>query len=423
MSKSVDNQAAADFSLAPPEPVIVPGSRRFLALTLALALGSLGLLMGFNFLVDPLQLYRAASYPPHFSDNQRYQNPGLARNYAEPIIVLGTSHTENWLPADVEAAFGKPALKLSVSGSGLFEQGHLADLAIATGRVERVLWGVDHGGTLWLDQPTEGFGRFPYFLYGPLWRSVFPYLASIDTLDRSITALTEPPEHSLAELNAWYASVEFGRIDQAWVHMGQRWDDELYEFFQTRVARWQAIEQVLQDKLYTRITANPDVRFDLVFMPYSIYEYVNDFRVDHERFFQRLLLKQQIAAWADAHDNLWLWDFQTRREWIYDRSRYSDLAHFNLETSRAMLEEIAATREPWPLASSAEHINMVLEKMDELCSINDASAREHWCPARVRCGQYRLSRWLDEGADEQDLLAAAWLECAGEPSGKSSYGT
>ena len=417
MSTQAENQTSTEYAPAPTARVVVPGARRYVALTLALALVALAAVMGFNFVVDPLQVYRQAFYPPHFSVNQRYQNPGLARNYTEPLIIIGTSHTENWLPADAEAAFGKPALKLSVAGSGLFEQGRLTDLAIETGRVERVLWGVDHGATLWLDEPTDEFGRFPHFLYGPLWRSVVPYLVSIDTLSRSIEAITEPPARGLAELNAWYDSVEFGRdrLEHAWEQMGLRWDDELYAFYQARVPRWHTVEQLMEDQMRSRIAASPEVDFDLVFMPYSVYEYVNDFRVDHERFFQRLLLKRQVSDWARSHDNLAVWDFQTRREWVFDASRYSDLAHFNLETSQAMLDDIAEADTPWPVASSRIQVEMVVEKMDALCTLEDEEAREHWCPTRVWCGRARLHHWLAGGADPGQLLDAAWLKCAGEP--------
>ena len=49
----------------------------------------------FNFVVDPLQFYRQASfYPPQYSSNQRYQNPALARTQDFDTVVLGTSHME-----------------------------------------------------------------------------------------------------------------------------------------------------------------------------------------------------------------------------------------------------------------------------------------------------------------------------------------
>ncbi len=396
------------------EPFSQQRAQRYVSILLLLAALLLGLAAAFNFAVDPLQIYRRAPYPPHFSENQRYQNPGLARNYAEPIIVIGTSHTENWLPADVEAAFGQPALKLSVAGSGLYEQGHLTDMAIASGRVERVIWGVDHGSTLWMDDPTDEFGPFPRHLYVPLWRGSVPYLLSIDTLHRSVQAIGTPPRHELATLNAWHAHTEFGeqRVAYAWRVLGERWDDELYEFYAQRVPRWAEVAALMERKLLARIRAHPQVQFELVFMPHSIWEYVNDFRVDNERFFQRLLLKRQIAGWAELHPNLRVWDFETRVEWIHDASRYSDLAHFDLATSRAMLAEIAAADgSPWPVAPPQALATMVLEEMGRLCDGVDALPIENGCPARVACGRARLQDWLQRGAQPEALLSSAWEHC------------
>ena len=95
-------------------------------------------------IIDPLQFYHKATwYSPVFSTEQRYQNPGLARNYDYDTIIIGTSMTENFIPAEVDKALGGKTLKLSIRGSTADEHFKIASLALQTGKVKKVLWGLD----------------------------------------------------------------------------------------------------------------------------------------------------------------------------------------------------------------------------------------------------------------------------------------
>ncbi len=390
--------------------IAIPGQH--LRRLLGTAVLALTLAAGFNFAVDPLQIYRAAAYAPHFSLNQRYQSPGLARHYAAPILVLGTSHTENWLPADVEKALGQPSLKLSIAGSSLPEQRNAFELAVRSGVPTRVLWAVDHGSTTWLDEVVEESGAYPHHLYGPAWMAAPRYLLSMDTMRDSWRALTRAPEHDLDSLNAWHAHHEFGaaRVAAAWDFMGERWTPALRVRWAQHVPAWEGVLSTVQRNLLEPIDAHPQLRFDLVFVPYSIWEYLNDFRVDPERFFQRVLLKQTIAEWSQGRPQLRVWDFETRSDWILDPSRYKDLAHFNLATSRAMLDEIGRAEQPWPVSEPRELVELVLAEMAVRCQ-GSPEVQQQWCPAEVACGRQRLQHWLQQGAATEDLLRAAWRAC------------
>lgn len=100
--------------------------------------------MAFVYVIDPLQVYRAASYPPMFSEEERFQNPGLAKNYEYDTIIIGSSMTQNFVPSDVDRVFGGKTLKLSIEGSTAHEQYLTAKLALSTGQVKRVIWGLDY---------------------------------------------------------------------------------------------------------------------------------------------------------------------------------------------------------------------------------------------------------------------------------------
>lgn len=93
----------------------------------------------------PITIYHRPSwYTPLLSEEERYQNPGLAKNYDYDNIIIGTSMTENFLPSQVDASLGGTTLKLSMEGSTVDEHYKIAKLALETGKVKQVLWGLDY---------------------------------------------------------------------------------------------------------------------------------------------------------------------------------------------------------------------------------------------------------------------------------------
>jgi len=87
-----------------------------------------------NFIIDPLQFYHSAFYKPVFSKQQRYQNPGLVKNYKYDTIIIGSSMSENNVPSYLNAKMEVNALKLSIMGSSAKEQYIIAILAQDTGK-------------------------------------------------------------------------------------------------------------------------------------------------------------------------------------------------------------------------------------------------------------------------------------------------
>ena len=65
---------------------------------------------GLNFAIDPLQIYRKQEIlRPLFTEKQRLQVPGLARNYTSDAttLIIGSSMTANFRSAQVDERFGE----------------------------------------------------------------------------------------------------------------------------------------------------------------------------------------------------------------------------------------------------------------------------------------------------------------------------
>ena len=165
--------------------------RRFLAsflLTMAAVLGTVAV---FNYAVDPLQFFRVYAWGrPFFFPDERYQRPGIARNYPYDTVILGNSLSENFRPSFVDRHTGWRTVNLAVSGGYAYEQHRLLDVALAIGKTKRVIWGVSWDAYARPSRDRADLGGLPMYFYEdhPVALAT-NYLLSISTLRRSLQGI------------------------------------------------------------------------------------------------------------------------------------------------------------------------------------------------------------------------------------------
>jgi hypothetical protein len=374
------------------------------ALALAVGVGV------FNFVVDPLQFYRQATfYPPRYSTNQRYQNPALARTLDFDTVVLGTSHLENARPSVIARTLGGRALKLAVAGSVIHEQSLLAGLALERGTVRRVVWGIDFNAFAIVGRVATEHGPFPMHLYrGPL-AAAGPYLLSWGTLGDSVAALRARAPVDLDALNAW-PDYAYGpdRVHGDWDLQQQRWTPRLRRHWTDGVPRWDGLVAGFDAEVLAHARAHPETRFDLVFLPYTLLEYANDFRLDDKRLSQRLALVEQARRLAVDLPNVRVWDFGPDLAIATDLSLYKDLTHVHPRVLESLLARLDGTP---PATTPAMLGAAVRAEMDRHCAPN-APERARFCPPVVDCGRRALGAWLDAGGTFEAMPVARDSGCA-----------
>lgn len=221
----------------------------------------------FNFIVDPLQFYRAAWYPPIFIQNQRFQNPGLAKNYNYDTVIIGTSHTENFSPNYIRTHLGWDTLKLSIKGSTAKEQALILQKALDTGQVKNIIWGIELSA--FIGDPNrinEQDGTFPEYLYHETPLTHLTYLLSWDTTMLSLDALRGQGLHDLETLNMWYQKYTFdtNRVQEAWQASALK-SEQMRQ--QTGPVLMEQTTETLQAHLVQIVAQNPNVKFFLFFPP------------------------------------------------------------------------------------------------------------------------------------------------------------
>ena len=304
-----------------------------------------------TYFIDPLQVFRKASYRALFSANERYQNPGLIRHYPYDTIILGTSMTENFRPSYVDRRLGVHVLKIPIRGSTAHEQFLTARLALRTGRVARVIWGLDHwmcsGSPDTVGSPTS---PFPLFLYEdkalPYAQYLFNISTFIDSLKIILTSrLWEAPDaNALDSLYAWDHTVVFSRKHAV--------EDLRMAMAQTRRGRglnpisygMDTMQVNFAGNVLSIIDAFPHVEFDIFFPPYSILQF-KYYEWQNPDLFDRLLAFRALIIGELLHRrNVHLFSFDDVPAITHDLDNYKDMAHYRVEVNEYVVDSIAIGR-------------------------------------------------------------------------------
>lgn len=296
---------------------------------------------GFNWIVDPYQFYRKAFYSPVFNENQRYQNPGLAKNYEYDTVIIGSSHTENFSPGYINNRLGFNTLKLSISGSSAREQYLILQKAIETSKVKNVIWGVEYRSFNGGPYRVSDKGDFPYYLYHENLFSHTRYLLSLDTFWFSIKALLGIGHSDLETLYAWNDSFSFSesRVLKAWDR--ERLQSKTGK--RTDVASdFNDIHQSIKVNLEEIVRNNQSIDFYLFFPPYSILAFVAEYSYERDVYEENLKFKEDVIGSLLEYDNVYIYDFQHLKYITHDLNNYKDLGHYSKEINEYIIDSLSS---------------------------------------------------------------------------------
>jgi hypothetical protein len=320
----------------------------------------------FVYLRDPFQVLRPAQGAPNLYSAAEFQIPGLARHYPYDAVVTGTSTSNNFRPDDLAAGFGWHAMNFAIAGSVIREQRAVLDVALATGKVRSVFWGLDPFAFRVV--PARGF---PYYLYRePGWRTA-PYLLSLGALLHGVTTMRLPDAKrtSLAQWNEernWDRQYTYGRVQLlgAWEHRNVVDPSALPETSALADA-------LIAETVSSLVRAHPSVQFRLVLLPYSI-------------LFDKLLLDERPAEFdatcrldaaivdaAGTLPNASVYSFRDDEAITLNLDGFKDLLHFSGEVSRQIVRDVAAGRRL-----------VTAETFDRGCTRIRAAARAYQVPLR-----------------------------------------
>ena len=308
-------------------------------LCLAAILSAILLLSAVVIAVDPFQVYRKATryLPPIDNTTQVYANAGIVRNYEYDSAIIGTSVTENFRPSQMDDLLGGRFIKLCTSAGTAYNHALLMNLAFDTHEMKRIVYGLDVYSFIGALDKTGS--TVPLYLYDKnpfndvqywLNRSV---LASF--LPRCLRAWGQQQDDSLRDsMYCWAGRDEYGEVAlysalfdaPASVNPADKYTE--------------AAKTNLETHLIAYIEAHPETQFDIFFPPYSAAEWST--MLSKGNLEAMLTLRGLCYDMLSSYDNVTLYDFSTRDDWVLDLSNYKDALHYGQWINDAIAREIAS---------------------------------------------------------------------------------
>lgn len=293
----------------------------------------------FNYIIDPFQHYRKASiYSFDYSGNQKYLNPGLAKNYDFNSIIIGTSMTENFT-LDKTKNFMNNPIKLSIAGGKSHEFKQILDIAFSSHKIETVLFGLDVYSFF---NVKEANNDFPDYLYDNNFFNDYKYLLSLDTLKRSFKVIfsknnntnkiEDNYNHMFEWQNNYQKNFNLENVINNWKNRNTT--------FNHKKDSWnlQQLESNFDNNLYKIIVENKNTKFIIFFPPYSILTY-KDWQ-EKESLDTILRFKEYIYNKLISLENVYLHDFQIAKDVTHNLANYKDITHYSQNINFWIIEQI-----------------------------------------------------------------------------------
>lgn len=310
------------------------------------------LIILFNFTIDPMWFYRSNHDKSIYWSEQRWQMPGLAKNFEYNTVILGTSMTENFVPSKVNHIFpGAKTLKLSLSGSSTHEQSKIAKIAF-NNKIKNVIWGIDYTSLSKDDSVRE---EFPMFLYDNNKINDLKYLLNITTIKYSITSLiyntspelvklTSPiirlndkPQQDLNNLNYWGDLFTYKKeivIEDYYkkIKEDREKKDELLNNFNVN-----RLKSNFDNNILPIVKNNPETNFYFYYPPYSILMNKRFYELDPKIIENIIESREYIYSKLSMYQNVRLFDFTTDKEITFNLNNYKDTMHHSPEINEYIL--------------------------------------------------------------------------------------
>ncbi|MDD2698423.1 MAG: hypothetical protein PHF17_06440 [Arcobacteraceae bacterium] len=323
-------------------------SRKFIGFMAIFSFLIVGLIGVANYIVDPYQQYRLATFYPisYDSNKQRYKNGGFAKNFSYDSLILGTSMTENFLLDEVEKELDfNNTLKLSISGGSAIEQSTTLQTAINSNKnLNNVVWGLDTFIFVGeVDNLSYGEGTFPFYLYDSNRLNDYKYLFSLDTLYESWNILSNSDLNNknryIYEKNNMYTWQHNFEKNFTLKNVRNAWNNrEDFLDIEKDKQTFNYMKNSFDSNFLEIIKSNPQIHFTIFFPPYSILT----FKIFEERaqLDDVLNFKKYIYTHLLNCKNVTMYDFQIAKEITTNLNNYKDVSHYHQKINSWILQQI-----------------------------------------------------------------------------------
>ncbi|MDH4229345.1 MAG: hypothetical protein OEW11_06290 [Nitrospirota bacterium] len=318
--------------------------RRFVLWFLCAALGVLPVAVAALVLwTDPLQNWRASEW---IMGDERYIMPGLARHQDYDTVAVGTSLAQNFTRSPTASVLGGKVINLSISGGTLFEVRQVLDVALRTGQVQRVLWGIDDRETM-MSVETRAAG-YPYFFYDDNPFNDVQYVYNLSVVQTAVAKLLSPGHSrlNLENMMAWYRNPRY-RPGRAKVLREIAGDTALAAIPGATAPDAGTDPRLLvtaadniDRNVLLVIRAHPEVRFDIFVPPFSTLHHALMARLSPGTFSTSVAILESLVTKLLREPNVTLHFFGDFAGVADNLDNYKDTSHYSVAVSHRILHEV-----------------------------------------------------------------------------------
>jgi len=297
-----------------------------------------------NYIIDPYQHYRKSTiYPSFYGGNQRYLNPGLAKNHSFTDVIIGTSMTEQFYIPKVNKILGGNFMKLSISGSTAYEQKLILSRALKYQNINRVIWGLDiYSLSGNIESYRNGKINFPLYLYDDNFLTDYKYLLNIDTFSEFFKIIKKyyiKKDRDYFDINNMFISHSINSKESA---LSAFYQDNLNLTFKKEDYLFEKMKMSFDKNILEVVNNNKNIEFHIYLPPYSILAW---YKINKNGWLNEAFkLKQYIYNHLSKYSNVYFYDFQNDITFITNLENYIDTTHYTKEFNSNILEIIKDKR-------------------------------------------------------------------------------
>lgn len=265
-----------------------------------------------NYLIDPYQQYRKASFYTFSEKKARYLNPGLIKNYDYNSLVIGSSMMANFDVLEVEKMlnFGR-TLKPLTFGGFISEEVDTIKTALKHKNIKNVFMGLDIYSFSGFNIPSEKNKRFPLYLYDDDFSNDLEYLFNFQVFRYSVKLLFKT--YDQVKINSQLNTLYDWHDEYKHLFSGK----ELLNDYLIRSAdnknvkhlySFETLRKNFEFYLLPIIEKNTNIQFIFFFPPYSVFEYKLMSKQDY--LFDVIRFKNYIGKTLSIYNNVKIYDFQ-----------------------------------------------------------------------------------------------------------------
>lgn len=270
---------------------------------------------------------------------ERYTNPGIAKNFEYETIVTGTSMTRNFMPSLIDELFQTTSVKLPIPGGRYGDINELLRVAFDANKdIKHVMVTMDLDRII-MNYNEKNDETVPYYLYDNNPFNDISYLLNKTVLVHdclgNIMATVMKQEGSTLDSYASYDS-ECGKdaVLSQYYREENICDRKPYGVEEQRI-----VEDNINKNYISLIKEHPDTHFDIIIPPYSIVYWDSANRKGELE--NQIMAEQKAIEMLLQYENVSVYSFYNDTELICNLDNYYDSIHYNADISRKILTDIS----------------------------------------------------------------------------------